>query len=100
MKVAIDKEIYRAVVPENTSLYQRPEWLDVVCPDWDAYIGLDSSGDPAWLFPFYQKSKWGIRKLGRPNFSADNGVILLKPSVEFKSIAKISPLFSVMSTLR
>lgn len=80
MKVITDQALYRQLIPANAPLYLQPAWMDVFSTDWNARIGLDDSGDPAWLWPYQVKSRYGLTKYGRVPFSPDNGPVFLKQS--------------------
>lgn len=95
MKVMIDKDLYKKLLPPGTSLFHQPEWLDIFCPDWQACIGMDDQQSAVWLWPYYLKTRYGIKKLGRASFSADNGVIPLKTSLNQTVDFSFNPLFSI-----
>ncbi len=77
MKIIDDQNLYRQIIPTEAPLYVQPAWMDVFSDDWKVKIGLNENGDPVWLWPYLEKSRYGMKRYGRLPFCPDNGPVFL-----------------------
>lgn len=72
MRIVTDHKLYREWLPSEAGLYLQPEWLDIFNRDWNARIGISSTGDVLWMWPYRTSVRYGLTKFGRPVFCPDN----------------------------
>jgi len=95
MKIITDRNLYREHIPPEASLYLQPAWMDLFSENWNAKIGVNAKNEVLWLWPFLEKTRYGIRKYGRIPYCPDNGPVFLDKKVEDSFTSVVNRLFSM-----
>lgn len=77
MKIITDRKLYRECIPAEASLYLQPVWMDIFSKGWNAKICLNAQDEVLWLWPYLEKSQYGIKKYGRVPNCHDNGPVFI-----------------------
>lgn len=77
MKIITSQDLYRKLIPSDVSLYLQPAWMDVFNMGWSARIAFNDKEEVVWLWPFLEKTRYGMKKYGRLAFCPENGPVYL-----------------------
>jgi len=72
------KEFFRNNIPNDTSVFHKPFWLDFVCGEnWDICLEFDSENEIVAYMPFYFEKKNGLYKIKMPKLTPFLGPVVL-----------------------
>src|SRR5690606_13828967 len=77
MKIITSQELQREWIPSDASPHLQPAWMDIFNSAWSARVALNDKEEVIWLWPYLEKTRYGMKKYGRLAFCPDNGPLFL-----------------------